>query len=94
MILGASYDPPAVNLEFSVDQELAFPLLSDVDATVAERYGVRRPATSRWADVPERRTFLIDPTGVVREVYNVTDVAAHPGEVLDDLRRHRAGRQL
>jgi peroxiredoxin len=62
-------------------------LLSDVDGHVAELYGVRRPPGSRWAKVPERRTFLIDPVGVVRHVYDVTDVHGHPAEVLADLGR-------
>ena len=54
---------------------------------MAEQYGARRPPGSRWAHVPERRTFLIDPHGIVRAVYDVTDVYAHPGQVLADLER-------
>ena len=84
--MGASYDPPRANLEFSQDQELPFALLSDVDGTAAAAYGVRRAPGSRWERVPERRTFVIDPSGIVRRVYDVTDVYAHPGQVLDDLR--------
>jgi thioredoxin-dependent peroxiredoxin len=91
VILGASYDPPRDNLRFSDDQELPFALLSDQTGAVAATYGVRRPPGSRWADVPERRTFLVDPAGTVREVYDVADVHAHPGEVLADLERLVAG---
>ena len=89
--MGASYDPPRDNLAFSDDQELPFALLSDVDGTVADLYGTRRPPGSRWARVPERRTFLIDPDGIVRAVYDVTDVHAHPDQVLADLRRLHDG---
>ena len=85
--MGASYDPPGDNRLFSDDQQLPFALLSDEDGAVADVYGTRRPSASRWAKVPERRTFLIDPAGTVRAVYDVTDVHAHPGDVLDDLRR-------
>jgi thioredoxin-dependent peroxiredoxin len=88
-LVGASYDPTATNRAFAEDQELPFSLLSDVDAGVAESYGVRRPPGSRWVGVPERRTFLIDPAGIIRRIYDVTDVHGHPGEVLDDLRRLR-----
>ena len=84
-MLGASYDPQTATLAFAEDQELPFPLLSDPTGEAAERYGVRRPLGSRWAGVPERRTFLIDPHGVVRRIYDVTDVHTHAGEVLDDL---------
>ena len=66
-------------------------MLSDTDGTVADAYGVRRPASSRWAAMPERRTFLIDPTGVVRRVYDVTDVFHHADEVLRDLHLLQAG---
>ena len=30
-------------------------------------------------------SYLIDPDGVIQRVYDVTDVAGHAGEVLDDL---------
>ena len=68
-------------------------MLSDVDGRIAEAYGVRRPPGSRWAKVPERRTFLIDPAGVVRHVYDVTDVYGHPDEVLADLARLKGSEQ-
>jgi peroxiredoxin Q/BCP len=89
VILGASYDPPGENQAFAVDQELPFLLLSDHDGAVAESYGVRRPPASRWHDYPERRTFLIDPVGVVRRLYDVTDVNRHAEHVLADLRELR-----
>jgi peroxiredoxin Q/BCP len=92
-VVGASFDAPVDNAQFCTDQELPFPLLSDVGGSVGEAFGVRRDAGSRWAHLPERRTFLIDPAGVVREVYDVSDVDAHPGEVLADLERLRAEEQ-
>ena len=88
--MGASYDPPSANLAFANYQELPFSLVSDLDGDVASAYGVRRAPGSRWEHVPERRTFLIDPGGIVRRVYDVTDVHAHPGQVLDDLRALQA----
>jgi peroxiredoxin len=36
--------------------------------------------------VPRRFSYLVDPEGIVRKAYVVRDVAAHPGEVLEDLR--------
>ena len=39
-----------------------------------------------YPDFPKRITFLIDPEGTVAKVYEVTDPAAHPGEVVDDIR--------
>jgi hypothetical protein len=39
----------------------------------------------QYADFPRRRSFLIDPDGIVRRIYDVTDTAGHPQQVLDDL---------
>ena len=34
----------------------------------------------------KRRTYLIDPEGVIRKAYRVRDIAAHPDEIVADLR--------
>ena len=34
----------------------------------------------------KRLSYLIDPEGVIEKSYEVGDVAAHPGEILADLR--------
>lgn len=39
-----------------------------------------------YPDFALRFSFLIDPDGVVRKVYEVTDREGHAGEVLADLR--------
>jgi peroxiredoxin Q/BCP len=77
VILGASFDTVAENHEFAADQEFPFRLLSDPDRAVGEAYGVARPADDPYAGYPRRWSFLIDPAGVVRSVYDVTDVATH-----------------
>lgn len=53
---------------------------------MAEAYGATRPPDDRFAGVAKRASFLIDPQGVVRRVYEVSDVQGHPDEVLGDLR--------
>ena len=45
-----------------------------------------RGPDEKFPDFPKRLTFLIDPEGKVRKVYDVTDTAAHPEEVLNDIR--------
>ena len=45
-----------------------------------------RPADDRFAAFPRRISFLIDPGGLVRRVYDVADVATHADDVLADLR--------
>jgi len=53
---------------------------------VGTAFGVARPPDDKFAAFPRRMSFLIDPDGIVREVYDVTDVAANAGDVLTDLR--------
>ena len=49
-------------------------------------YGVERGADEPYPEFPKRLTYLIDPGGVIAKVYDVKDVAAHPDEVLADIR--------
>jgi peroxiredoxin Q/BCP len=89
VIVGASFDTVEENRAFATDQEFGFPLLSDVDRSVGAAYGVARPPTDKFAPFPRRMSYLIDPDGIVRMIYDVTDVAAHADEVLVDLRAFR-----
>ena len=59
--------------------------MSDTSRAVGEQYGAKKEPGEQWADFPRRITFLVDPTGVVRRVYQVTDVAKNPQDVLDDI---------
>jgi peroxiredoxin Q/BCP len=84
-ILGASFDTVAENKAFAVEQEFAYPLLSDVDRRVGASYEVTRAAGDQYADYPLRVSYLIDPDGVIRRSYQVSDVASHADVVLADL---------
>jgi peroxiredoxin Q/BCP len=85
IILGASFDTPAENLAFAEAQEFPFRLLSDVDRHVGEAYEVTRAAADQYANYPRRFSYLVDPQGVIARAYDVTDVAAHAEQVVDDL---------
>ena len=61
-------------------------MLCDVDRTVGRLYGVERGSDEQYPEFPKRITYLIDPDGVIEKVYEVKDVAAHPDEVLADIR--------
>jgi peroxiredoxin len=61
-----------------------------VDRTVGELYETKRHPDEEYPDSPKRRTYLIDPEGIIRKAYRVKDVDAHPDEVLQDLRELRA----
>jgi len=84
-VLGASFDPPEDNHAFSVTQNFGFALLSDVDHAVGRAYEVARDDDDQYAAFPIRLSYLIDPDGVIRRCYRVSDVGSHADEVLADL---------
>ena len=57
-----------------------------MDRTVGTAYETKRAPEEPAPEYAKRRTYLIDPDGVIRKAYRVTDIPAHPGQVLDDLR--------
>jgi len=84
-VLGASFDTPEENLQFAENEEFGFQLLSDVDRSVGAAYEALRDPADDYAHFPQRISYLIDPDGVIRRAYEVTDVAAHASDVLADL---------
>lgn len=87
MILGASFDTVEENRAFADAQEFPFRLLSDVDRSVGAAYEVVRDPDDRYAAYPRRHSYLIARSGLVHRAYDVTDVAAHAGQVLGDIER-------
>ena len=60
--------------------------MSDVDRSVGRDYGVERGADEANPLYPKRVTFLIDPQGIIAQIYEVTDAGAHPEALLEGLR--------
>jgi peroxiredoxin Q/BCP len=97
VIVGASFDTPKDNGAFAEKFRFPFRLLSDVDRTVGAMYDTRRAPEESSPEYAKRRTYLIDPDGVIARAYRVTDIPAHPGQLLDDIRtlsRDRGGRDV
>ena len=84
-MLGASFDTVEDNKAFADAQSFGFRLLCDVDRSVGEQYEVLRGTDDPYPDFPKRISYLIDPEGVIRRSYEVTDVDGHADEVLNDL---------
>ena len=84
-IAGISFDAPADNKAFAEKYDFPFRLLSDVDRSVGEAYGVKRGKLNPAAGFAKRISFLIDPDGKIAKVYEVSDTAGHAAEVLADL---------
>jgi len=85
-VVAASFDRPEDNLAFAEKYGYLGTVLSDVDRSVGERYETRRAPEEPSPEFAKRRTFVIDPEGVIRKVYRVTDIEGHPAQVLDALR--------
>lgn len=64
---------------------LSYRLLSDEDKKVGEAYQTTFPPDHQFAAFPKRISYLIDPEGKIVKGYKVTDIPAHPEEMLKDL---------
>lgn len=84
-MLGISFDVPADNKAFRDENGFPFTLLSDPDKAVGAVYEVVRDPDDKFADYPQRISYLIDPSGKIVRNYEVADPAGHAAEVLVDL---------
>jgi peroxiredoxin len=64
-----------------------------VDRKVGEFYETKRAPEEQSPEHAKRRTYLIDPDGRIARAYRVTDIPAHPAQVLEDSRALFAGRR-
>ena len=87
--VGISADQVDKQRAFSDKYEFDFPLLSDPDRVVAERFGVKRGASF----LPNKRaTFVIDTDRRVLEVVtSEVNMHKHADRALDALRGRRVG---
>lgn len=83
-ILGVSPDSPKSHAKFKLKYNLPFPLLADEGHIVCELYGVWGPKKmmGRSYEGVHRTTFLIDPDGMIRKVFENVSPAGHSAEVL------------
>ena len=84
-MVGISFDPPEVLQAFAEQHGFPFLMLSDADRKVGELYETKRAPDEQSPTNAKRRTYLIDPEGRIARAYRVTDIPAHPDEVLKDL---------
>jgi len=75
-IIGVSVDDVQSHAEFCDSEGLKFPLLADTTGEVSKTYG-------SWLGYSSlRHTYLIDPQGVLREIFLGVRPAIHSKEVL------------
>ena len=77
-------DSPEKHEAFAQAYNLQFPLVSDRDGAIAAKYGVAR--LGGWLPT-KRATFVIDKTGVVRQVIQSEfNINKHIDDALETLR--------
>ncbi|MEX2030241.1 MAG: thioredoxin-dependent thiol peroxidase [Anaerolineales bacterium] len=87
VILGVSPDPPQSHSRFREKFHLTFPLLADEDHKVSRAYGVwgKKKFIGREYMGLKRTTFIVDPQGKVRRVFEGVRTEGHSQEVLNSL---------
>jgi len=85
VVLGVSTDTLESHQHFREKHQLPFPLLADVDATVAKLYGVYKQRNlygKKYMGI-ERTTFVIDRTGRIAQIYPKVKVDGHVQQLLE-----------
>jgi peroxiredoxin Q/BCP len=87
-VLGVSADDLTSHEAFRDKYELNFPLLSDPDHKVAEKYGAWREKNmyGKKSMGIQRSTFLIDSEGRVAKVWKKVNVDGHDEEVIEAIK--------
>jgi peroxiredoxin Q/BCP len=87
VVLGLSTDTPETHAKFAGKFELSFPLLSDADHKVCEKYGVwvEKNMYGKKSMGLQRSTFLIDKAGKIAAVWPRVKVDGHVAEVTQAL---------
>ena len=87
MVLGVSCDSVETQAKFKAKHKLNFPLLSDKDQAVVKAYDVWRQKSflgRKYMGI-ERMTFLIDPDGSFKTIFEKVKAKGHAAEVLTAL---------
>jgi peroxiredoxin Q/BCP len=84
VVIGISKDDMKSHEKFSSKYELSFPLASDAESDVCERYGVwgeKNMYGKKYMGIT-RATFLIDKKGMIAKTWPKVSVPEHAKEVL------------
>ncbi len=87
IVVGVSPDSVASHVKFKQKYSLPFSLLADVGHKVCEEYGVwgKKKLMGREYYGVLRTTFLIDPQGVIKRVFENVKPDGHSAEVLAEI---------
>lgn len=86
-VVGISKDSVKSHKKFAQKYELPFLLLADPEKTTIQAFGAwgQKSFMGRKFDGILRTTFLIDPVGIVRKVYENVKPTDHAKEIIQDM---------
>lgn len=87
VVLGISKDSVASHKKFAQKYSLNFTILSDEKLDTIKAYGAwgEKKFMGREFDGVLRKTFLIDPAGEIKKVYEKVNPLVHAEEIIRDL---------
>ncbi len=88
-ILGVSKDSVKSHQKFAAKFNLNFPLLSDEDKQIIKSYNAWRNKKfmGREYEGTTRITYLINPQGKIKKIYEKVNPLVHVQEIINDLKR-------
>ena len=88
-VVGVSADDTASHKGFHTKFAFKIDLLSDTDSTLMKTLGLGQ---AEWKGMKfwERTTFVVDPNGIVRKVYEKVNPEGHEQVLLDDIKGMKA----
>lgn len=88
-VIGISKDDAASHEKFKAKHNLSFTLLTDANGVTIDAYGAWG-AKQFGREGILRRTFLIDPDGIVRKAYGRVTPMGHGEQVITELKKLQA----
>jgi len=86
LVVGVSADKPEIQQKFIDKFDLTFPMISDKDKSIIDAYGAREVL----GVTAKRRTFLIDPEGVIARAWHKVKLEGHADDVVATIREASA----
>jgi glutaredoxin-dependent peroxiredoxin len=81
-VVSVSVDSPHSHLVWARLLEIPFPMVSDFNRDLCRAYGILGPGSPRLRDTATRSAFVIDPSHVIRYVWQKDDGLPPVSEVL------------
>lgn len=84
-VIGVSVDPLKAHQKFIKKYDLPFPLISDEDKKIVNKYGVwgEKQFMGRTFLGTKRVSFLINEQGIIKHIIEKPDIKNHTEEILE-----------